>query len=311
MLVALPQFALAVEPVDCFQYYKFQEGLIFDDLHAEKISYSPGEEVIVAYNLLSRMEAPVVEGKVRVQIFYNAPEQGEQIIDEFFAFKDLSLKLNDKIPHEFRWAIPNGAKKGEYIIKTYFIVGDFFNLAGVSFVPYGPPGMPGEQTTFNVKNPSTASRIYLSKENTFINDVKYRFGAFSPGYDKTEPITIKTQLVSEGESKQVDVELEIYKWDDLTGKPMSEHSVKETLSPELNGVEDIIYELPALDTGAYLVKFIAKSGEEKSILKLRFSVPGAKGRFIYLGLDKFPLIKDQKTTIFFCLSNSADYTTSF
>ncbi|MCK4429388.1 MAG: hypothetical protein KAU95_03365 [Candidatus Aenigmarchaeota archaeon] len=310
MLIALPQLALAVESVDCFQYYKFQDGLIFDDLHAEKVSYSPDDEVIISYNLLSQMEVPIVEGRVRVQIFYNDPKQREQMIDEFFAFKNLSLKLNDKISQELRWTVPKGAKEGEYIIKTYFVVGDFFNLAGISFLSYGPPGMPGGQTTFNVENPST-SRVYFSKEDTYINDVKYEFGAFSPGYNRTETITIKTQLVSGGEPKQVNLELEIYEWDDLTEKPMSKHTVKKTISLESNGRGDIIYELPALDVGTYLVKFIAKSGEEKSIIKLRLSVGGAKGRFIYLGLDKFPLIKDQKTTIFFCLSNSADYTTSF
>ncbi|MEA3343592.1 MAG: hypothetical protein U9Q92_05470 [archaeon] len=313
LLVSLQAPAsMAIEDIDCFQYYDFQNGLLFDDLRAEKVSYTPGDEVIVSYYLLNRMESPIVEGFVRAQIFYNDPEEGDQMIDEFFVSKDISMESQDEIEQEFRWTVPAGAKSGEYFIKTYFLVGDFFNLAGLSFLPYGPPGVPGEQTTFNVENP-VVSRLYFSKENTYINDGKYEFGAptINFTYAVTDPITIKTQIANEGDPKQTDVELEIYEWDDLTEKPMAEYTVKKTISLSSDRMEHITYELPPLDVGAYLAKFTAKSGDETSILKLRFSVAGAKGRFSYLGLDKFPLIKDQKTTIFFCLSNSADYFTDF
>ena len=46
-------------------------------------------------------------------------------------------------------------------------------------------------------------------------------------------------------------------------------------------------------------------------MKLRLPVSGVKGRFVYLGLDKFPLTKGEPTTIFACYSQSADYGTTF
>lgn len=309
-LVILSQIVMAaVEDVDCFKYYEFQSGLVFDDLMAEKVSYSPGDEVVISYSLFSQMESPIVEGSVRVQIFYNDPIQGEQMIDEFFAEKGINLMYNDVVEKEFTWTVPSGAKSGEYIVKTYFIVGDFFNLAGLSILPYGPPGVPGEMTTFDVKS-TTASRIYFSKDDTYLNDKKYEFGVPTTAYESV-PIKIKTKLVNEGPAKQVNVKLTTYEWDDATDKAIDSYTVEKTISLGANSKEEITYELPALSSATYQIKFTATTGDEKSILKLRVPITGAKGRFIYLGLDKFPLIKGQKTTLFMCMSGSTDYSSVF
>ncbi|MEM7827085.1 MAG: hypothetical protein QXQ40_02585 [Candidatus Aenigmatarchaeota archaeon] len=307
-VLILSSLGFALESIDCFQYYKFQDGIIFDDMHAEKVSYLPGEEVIITYNLVSRMESPIPKGRVRIQIFYNDEREGEQMIDEFFAFEDLYLRFNDVIPQEFKWRVPSNAKSGEYIVKAYFIVGEMFNLAGLSIVPYGPPGVPGEQTKFKVESPSE-SRIYFSKEETYINGERYPFIGFSPIYNEGTKITIETQLINEGKPKHVDVKMRIYKWDDLIETPMWEYTKIE--SRFLDNYEKFVFDLPPLSPGTYEVKFVAESREEKSILKLRFSIAGENGRFIYLGIDRFPLTKGEKATIFMCLSNSADYMTNF
>ena len=300
---------MALEDVDCFKYYEFQTGLIFDDLMTEKVSYSPGDDVDVSYNLFSQMESPIVEGSVRVQIFYNDPVRGEQMIDEFFTGRDINLRHKDVVGKKFTWTVPKGAKAGEYTIKTYFVVGGFFNLAGLSMLPYGPPGVPGDMTSFTVGS-STTSRIYFSKGDTYVNNKKYEFGA-PVGVLESKPLTIKTKLINEGPAKQVNIKLRIYGWDDLTEEPLDQHTVEKTISLEANGAGDITYELPTLASATYEIKFIAESSEEKSILKLRIPISGANGRFIYAGIDKFPLTKDQETTLFICYSNSADYSSVF
>lgn len=310
IIALISSCSLALYPIDCFEYYKFQDGVIFDSLNPEKVSYQPGDNVIFSYNLISKMEAPITEGRVRVQIFYNDEIEGETIIDEFFLNEKISMHLGDVLEKEFLWKIPPNAKSGEYIAKTYFIVGKFFNLAGLSFLAYGPPGAPGALTTFNVNNTYEASRIYFSKKNTYINGKKYDFGAFFPEFEREDRIKIETELVNEGRRKEVQLEIKIYEWDDVTEYPLGEYSKMENIVLESNERKKISFELPPLKPGSYQVRFIAKSGEEKSILKVRFSIRGEMGRFIYLGLLNFP-VKIGENLVFVCLSNSADYSSSF
>jgi len=93
----------SVEEADCFEYYKFQDGLVFDDLHSDKYLYPVGEDVIFSYNIINRMDSPVVEGKVRYQIFYDDSREGEQIIDESFASKDINLMPGDNTAQTITW----------------------------------------------------------------------------------------------------------------------------------------------------------------------------------------------------------------
>lgn len=310
-LIQQNAFAIA-EDVDCFQYYKFQDGIKFEDFRAEKVLYSPEEEVILSYNLVSKMDIPIVEGRIRVQILYNDEKQGEQIIDEFFSHENINLMPQDILEQEIKWKIPSGAKSGEYEAKVYFIVGEMFNLAGLSFVPYGPPGVPGDMTTFNVKNPSAESRIYFDKEETKINNEKYPFSSFLLSRNNSETLNIETKLVNEGNNaKEISLSLLTYEWDDLNERSIQTYTVKRIVPLIANGEAKISYTLPALPSATYEIKFLAEYGEEKSILKLRIPIMGEKGRFIYLALDKFPLKENEKAKIFFCFSNSADYVSNF
>ena len=302
------------ETADCFKYYNFQNGLRFDDLHADKVTYAPQDKVYVSYVLNSgKMDAPIVEGRVRVQIFYvDDGEQKEQMVDEFFAFDDVHLMSDYTLPQEFKWVVPKGAKSGKYVVKTYFIVGDYANLAGLSLIPYGPPGVPGGMTDFYVENGGAVSVIWFDKQETYMNDVKYSFSASTPKYEPGISVTVRTKLHNTGDkSKQVALSMAVYKWDNTHGGPISEYVVMKPVLLRAGGVEDVEYSLPALDVGTYALLFVAEVGEEKSILKLRFSIKGAKGRFIYAGVESFPVVEGSENTVFFCLSNSADSEHSF
>lgn len=307
-IVALP-LAFS-EPVDCFKYYKFQNGVFFDDFHTEMYTYSPGDRLVASYKLYSTDTSPVVEGRVRAQIFYLDPVQGELMLDEFFVSEGLNFFRGDGVEQEIRWQIPLGAKDGDYIVKTYFIVGDYFNLAGISFLPYGPPGVPGEQTNFKVRS-STSSRIYLSKQDTYFDDNKYNFGIFAPIIQTPKPISIRTSLVNEGEEEVAEVLMETYEWDDLKKGPIPGLTISKAVSIGSNSRQELKYDLPALGTGAYLVKITAKAGDKKSIMKIRFAVSGEKARIAYMGIDMFPLKAGEKANVFMCFSNSADYESFF
>jgi len=73
----------------------------------------------------------------------------------------------------------------------------------------------------------------------------------------------------------------------------------------VSDTEDLTYQLPSLPVGVYSARITASSGDMKSILKVRFYLKGALGRFIWAGLGDFPLMEGDKSSIGFCLSNSA------
>ena len=308
-LLILASHAAAIEDINCFDYYKFGTGLSFGNLMTEKAYYSPGDLVNVSYSLLCQTDVPIVEGSVWVQIFYEDVVEGEQMIDEFPVSKDISMQYGDELPQEFTWKISLGAKPGKYSVKTYFIVGYYFNLAGLTILPYGPPGVPGELTYFEVLPQDHTSRIFFSKNATTVNEEPYEFAA--PAIIRfIGPHSIKTKIVNEGSAKDVRIRIETFEWANVAGAPID--SVDKTLSLSEDSSQDVEYTIPRLKSATYEVVFSAVSGAyEKTLMKMRIPETGVKGRFIYAGFDRFPLIKDDTLSLFMCYSGSTDYTTFF
>lgn len=293
----------AFEENDCFEYYAFSEGLEWVDFLPEKATYVPGDEVYVHYKLESLMESPIVEGRERIQVFYNHPTRGEEMIDEFFVAGELNIMKSDIIDRELTWKIPAGSPSGEYSMKIYFIVGDSYNLAGLSMVPYGPPGVPGDMLKFVVEADGE-SYMYFGKEDATIDNELYQFSSFAPtvssGAHKigvsiasTDPMTAK-------------VTSELYVWDDVSGQPLKSEEKTLSVSSALQVVE---FMTPILEPNSYELRITASSGSKKAMIKLRFGVEGPKARLSYSGLTSFPLSAGEPVKAFICMSNSADHET--
>ncbi len=296
-----------MENADCFKYYEYQTGAIFKDLSTDKTQYSPGGEVTVSYNLLAQMKAPIAQGTIRASLFYADPSDGDQLIEEYVMEKDVNLMKADSYKDRFKLKLPSGAKPGTYRIKTYFVVGQSFNLAGLSIMPYGAPA---ELTSFSVLQGPQTSSIHYSKADTYVNGEKYDFEAPTKIF-LNDTIEVKTSLVNEGKSKTATVTIKTYDWDDLSGKELTGYAMEKTVTLPENGAADISYKLTSLTPGVYQIRLSAESGDEKSIMKIRVPVSGPEGRLIYLGVDRFPIKKGEQTTVFVCYSTSTDYSTVF
>ena len=308
ILLLTPSVYAAFEATECFDYYKFGNGLSFDSFRTVRETYSPGEDLVLTYDLRSSMESPIVDGKVKIQILHESGGY-QYIVDEFFPEKDVNMFNGDVLPKESRWSVPTDAKSGDYVIKSYFVIADKFNLAGVNFVPT----IPGSETRFKISNPLSYSFIHFDQADTRLNGEPYSFVGFTNSIDENSVATIKTKIVNGGvDSKTGVVVVSAYRWDDLKEENLLDSKV---FSFGLNEREkqDIEFSTPQLPTDAYLVVFTAKSsdGQTLSIIKVRVSVSGAKGRFMYVGLDSFPLEANRPAKIFFCAANGADYVNVF
>ncbi|MFH1510996.1 MAG: hypothetical protein ABIF10_04835 [Candidatus Woesearchaeota archaeon] len=301
-----------IMPVDPFQYYRFGIGMYFLELITDRQAYEPGDTVIVTYTVENRMEAPLAEGRVRVQIFYNDATYGEQIFDEFFSAENINLQENAKIQDEAFYTLPAQAPSGTYTVKVYFQSDDYFNLAGLSFACYGPPGTPAKTTEFEVKNIGPKSAIFFDKESTTLNGKAYEFTGMIPIFENTGDYTIKIPLVNIGDQKSVNVIAAAYEWDDSTDKTfLSEKTMQQTVELGAQGKQIIEYKLASLSPGVYQVKVQADSKDEKAILKIRFAISGDKARIYYQGLSSFPLQANKQVTLFTTFSGSTDYSSFF
>jgi len=298
-----PFAAAAFVESDCFQDYEFSTGIQWTDFHPDMVSYSPGDEAVFSYTVKSTMAAPIVEGRERVQIFYNHPQREEELLDEFFVPGSLNFMNGDLARREFSWKIPAGAPAGTYTAKIYFIVGGMFNLAGLSIVPYGPPGVPGETTSFEV-NGENESYIFFDKSETTLADETYAFSDFVPILETGYP-ALRTSVGSMGGSKDVKVTMETYAWDDLSGSPLKTENRAVIVADDKPAALE--FNIPALNPNAYEIRLVATSGGEKAMLKVRFGVSGSRGRFAYAGITKFPLAPGESAGAFMCMSNAADH----
>ena len=131
------------------------------------------------------------------------------------------------------------------------------------------------------------------------NGKRYMFRAPFPIVDPNAQISIKAKLLNTGKNNVV-VTYELYKWDDLETK-LDSYTKTEAVSDS----KDLDYSLSNLPVGVYVARITASSGDMKSILKVRFTLKGALGRFIWVGLGSFPLMQGDSSKVGFCLSNSA------
>ncbi len=315
-LSVLGPFALAELQLSssCFEgeggYYNFGNGLAFTNFQTEKTTYSPGDTIEIDYVLTGNQQAPIVEGFTRVQVIYTHPEQKEILVDEFFGEEQkgmIYLMAGDEMRKEIRWKVPEGAPAGEYTVKLYFLAGDAFNLAGLSFVPYGPPGVPAIFTTFAVSSSAKESHIYYNKMKTTLNGNAYDFSNFAPVIAPSDGISVITELANVGEQKTAKATMNLYRWDDVEGKPLQEYSITRDVNLAAGGKQALTFDTNKdLEPGTYELVFTAASGEEKSVMKMRISVAGERLRMNYAGIADFPLMAGKESKLFVCMGNSAD-----
>jgi len=287
-----------VEDVSCDANYQFG-GLNFKEFYPEKVNYSQNDTVKLTYTIANEFGSPLVAGDVKVLVMYRAPYdvdriEDDDILDDLIVAKDVNLQSGDKYTGTFEWKIPSKAKPGVYSVNAYFPVKKKFNIAGLTFMT----SVPGATTTFEVKG-DKFEQILIDKNSTTFNAKRYMFRAPIPMVEANAHISVKAKLMNP-DKKDVTIVYELYKWDDLETK-LDSYTKTEIVSD----TKDLDYSLSNLPVGVYVARITASSGDMKSLLKVRFYLKGALGRFIWVGLGSFPLMAGDSSKVGFCLSNSA------
>ncbi|MCX6802717.1 MAG: hypothetical protein NT067_06425 [Candidatus Diapherotrites archaeon] len=302
----------AATGIDCFDYYTFG-SVDFVFLHADKHNYNPEETVEFLTTIRNNNPYPLVEGGVFAQVYWLNTEsgdmQGDNLIDEFWLIEDLTLDTNQEYPLAFSWKIPKKAPNGYYYIALFYQVKKSFNMSGLPFINNVYGGSAG----FNVENGQEKASFYFDRNTVRLQGAEQMLRNFSQSFKEGETIEYKIALKNPNSTPTgALIEYELYDWDSSQETNLMEkYSKKQVLSIEANSSADASISFEGLKAGAYLLKIKAEANMWNTMINLRFSVEGNKGRFVFSGLDKFPLKKGDKFILFSCFSNSTDWFSEF
>ena len=145
--------------------------------------------------------------------------------------------------------------------------------------------------------------MFFNKNDVTVNDNTYKFRANNGVFEL--PLTVKAKLSNIGPDANVDVVYDLYSWDDSSTTNLLNER-KESFSLSQNDSHTLTYEIPDSKNQVYQLSITAFSDDgRKAVLKLRFPMDTQKGRFIFLGIDKFPIKTNDLEQIMWCYSNSA------
>lgn len=295
------QSDLTPTTVDCFDYYKFQSVQV--NVGTDKDSYIPQEEVVFSGTLENQNDYPVVDGLVFVRIGQKNPaytEEGNFIVDEFAAIKDISLASQEKQETRFKWAVPKNLAGGEYQADFFFSVGKKFNLGGLPFTNE----VVVNSADFTV-NSSTAGSVSFLKSETKVNGEKYNHIGNLPMIEPGKSVDV-SQPVSNSfnEDESVRVTYDLFFWDGLNESDKIDSKQENIIIPA-GKTSTLNYTIPEMKDSVYLLKITAFARGQKSIINVRLASDQVHPRLNYPAITKFPLQKGDKVTIFSCFHNTA------
>ncbi len=298
--------------IDCFDYYEFG-SVSFEWLHADKHKYNPGDTVNFETTIKNNNPYPLVEGAVMAQIYWLNTEsgdmQGDNLLKEFYVMEGLSLDKNQEYPLQFTYRIPKKAPNGYYYVALFYQVKKNFNMAGLPFIN----NVYGGSASFTVENSQETAPFYFDRNTVRLQGANQMLRNFSQSFKEGETVNYTAALKNPNSEKtSAYVEYRLFNWDQSREENLIEPLVKkEFIEIPANNSTDASITFSDLESGAYLLQIYSEANSWFSIINLRFSVEGEKGRFVFSGLDKFPLAEGDSFNLFSCFSNTTDWASEF
>ncbi len=301
----LPTFFVHAEDglTPCFDYYKF--GSVQVDMAPVNKDALSGTNLVFNGNIRNTNSYPIVDGSVYIKIFRKAPQSnvqsnGWELVDQFFAQKDLDIDNKKQLPFSFTWKIPAYAVGGEYKAATYFVTQDRFNLSGLSFTD----DITGTIIPFKITSEQTKTVVF-DKDSVKVNDQKFLFTSFIPKVNLGDKVDVTFSLKNEHiTSKNTQITYTTYSWDGLRSEKIL-NTKKETITLKANETKPLSYTITDTTYPVYYLTIESKTDDVKSIINVRFARTGVEeARLNFPSITTYPLQKGVETTMFSCFHNS-------
>lgn len=305
----LPLLALAQNPspdakvgASCFDYYKFQSVEI--DLHGEKQVYKAGEGAKFIGFLTNKNKYPLVGGSLvlRVSKFDPRSQVGNDIISEWTAKDNINLMAGEKQFVNLPYQLHSGLPTGTYTITSYFLTQNKFNISGLSFTD----DIYGGYATFTVEGRSEKA-IRFDRSGVKADGNAYRIFGFLPKvFDaKTDKLSLSVPLKNDNsQAVSADISYYFYNWDGIDESNLIKTWSEKVDLPKQSS-KTLAANLDLSDRPVYFVKIVAKAGDQRSEIHMRFVKNGFRPRLNDLGITKFPLT-GEAATLFACYHNTTE-----
>ncbi len=271
----------------------------------------PGAAVDFGGTVVNGGKHPIVDGALYAKIYKKTaagarPGAGDQLVDEFYAVKNLAIPAGASTPVSFSWKLPNWAQSGDYYLASYFIVADKFALSGV---PYAD-GLPGGESDFKVYG-AQSKAVVIDRSSVKVDGAKYDFGSFSPIVDASKPITVSFNIVNNsGAAENVPVTYVLHGRDNLSDSAPA-GVTSELVSIPAGASKSLTYTIKDNSVAVYELTAAAQYNDAKSMIDVRVARGGEEDLTLdYLALGAYPLAAGKDNLAAACASNGGGGTVS-
>ncbi len=285
----------------CFDYYRF--GSVVTNISTALVQTVPGSTMVFSGEMTNENSYPVTDLDLYVKIFRkqakdeNALKNGHNLVDQFVAVDNVSIDANSSKGFSFEWVVPTAASAGEYMIATYSMTSEAYNLSGLSFTD----DVTGASKHFTVVGKDSGT-VSWDKNKVMMNETSFLFASQIPTFTKDEAVTVSAPFVNTtNKDKEVVVTWKQYDWDGLREEALVETKTETVTIPA--GQSKILSYAATKYKGA--VTYIVADAffeDAHSILDMRFARVGVEQtRINFPSLTNFPLVANQPNALFSCL----------
>lgn len=285
----------------CFDYYHFQSVEI--DLHGEKNVYKAGEEAKFIGSLTNKNSYPLVGGSLVLRVSKLDPRSqvGNDIIEEDTVKENINLLAGEKMPVSFSYQLPSGLPTGTYVLTSYFLTQNKFNISGLSFTD----DIYGGYATFTVEGKSEKA-MKFDRAGVKVDGKPYRIFGFLPqvfGVD-TKTLSISVPLKNDNaKAVSADTTYSLYAWDGVDKSNLIK-TWAEKIDISKQSSKTLASSLNLSDKPVYFLKIVAEAQDQRSEIHIRLVKEGFRPRLNFVGITQFPVGDKGGNTLFACYHNT-------
>lgn len=285
----------------CFDYYQF--GSVITDISSTLPSTVDGATMTFVGTMTNQNPYPLTGLDLYVKIFRKQSKEADalnnahHLVAQFVAVDNISITAKGEREFSFDWLVPPGTIPGDYMIATYAMTNEAYNLSGLSFTD----DVTGASAQFKIDGEDAGSFAF-DKNKVKMNDTEFRFASMIPTFAKDETVTITVPYVNNTKSdKEVEVLWKQYNWDGLNEQALL--NVKsETFTVPAGKSKLISYSATEYKGAVTYIVADAESDGVHSILDMRFARIGVEqARINFPSITSFPLVAGQPNSLFSCL----------
>ncbi|NCS99347.1 hypothetical protein GW764_04140 [Candidatus Parcubacteria bacterium] len=294
------------EQVSCFDHYDF--GSVQAKLFTGIETAVSGTDLIINMEVTNDNPYPVVDTAVFLKVYRELDDtsrrtvDGDDLIDQFWAVKDISLNAGEQKEYAISWTIPAFLRDGKYHIDSYVVSSDRYNLSGLTFTD----DVSGSKTFMSIRGVDEG--VYFDKSSVTKNGERHQFISPISVEDQTAPITVSADIVNTTDRAQtIEVDWNLSIWDGLLPENYLDQKI-ETHTIPANSRKTITYTVSDNNHSVYFLSPKLSWEDTSSWLNIRFAREGIDiPRVNYPAVDTYPLIAGEPAKFFVCLHNTQDF----